>query len=152
MTDREWLEGWARVERAFANFASLPREEKADRAAVYREALDDLTGEAWVHGAREAVRLERTTFLPSPGKLREYAETWRPPVAGLLEERRTPEQREVDRETARAGVETIRAALAERGLVVAAAPVKPMPEPVDERMERLRKQAEAFRAEEAASA
>jgi hypothetical protein len=77
---------------------------------VYRETLDDLNPEAWVYAAREAIR--RSKYFPTVAELLDYADDYRFKGAALpASTARTPEQRESDRETARRGVELIRARL-----------------------------------------
>jgi hypothetical protein len=113
---------------------------------VYREALDDLPAEAWAHGAREAIRTERTTFLPAAGKLREYAGGFRPSALALPPGRRTPAELATDRAEARRGVELVRAALESRGVTLPASdngtPVRTMVEADDDRLAILRAQAQ----------
>jgi len=93
---------------------------KADRAGLYREHLDELADAPWLHAVREAVRHER--WFPTIAALLDYAGAWRPPVSGLLPERRTPEEREEDRALARRGLELVKAAVASVPRLPAPAP------------------------------
>lgn len=165
MTDKAWAEGMAALR--LAGLSGWPSDARGSQARgrVYRDALDDLTDDQWLHAAREAARNE-VQWFPTPGKLREYASSWRntrmlpAPSAEELEaaDERARAAREQEREAARAaarkGLELVRAAVGIKAPLVGAMPRATPAEgaPVvltDARRDELKRQAAQITREEA---
>jgi hypothetical protein len=91
------------------------------RGDCYRQALARLTDEQWAYAVSESLRL--LDWFPTIHELLDFAAD-APPTAvhGLLPEK-TPEQRELEREQAKAVYERIRPRLVEIGLVDAIKPI-----------------------------
>lgn len=71
MTDRSWLEGWARIRACFPDQARSETDEGI-RSQSYRKYLDCLTEHQWEHAVGESLRLEK--FFPTVSTLLEYGE------------------------------------------------------------------------------
>lgn len=90
--------------------ATLPSQEVGAvhaevRGRIYREELSRLTDAQWSFAVREAIRRER--WFPTVAALREYAAEYQVPTK-LLGPGRSDDQRDLDREEARRGLELIR--------------------------------------------
>jgi hypothetical protein len=120
------------------------------RGAVYLRELGSLTDEAWLYAVQEAIRNER--WFPTVAALLEYAS--RAPQApfradrALPEDTRTPEEIQAEkRETAKRGLELVKAAYEERIATLPPRPLVSLPREdriawSDERLDELRKQAQ----------
>lgn len=125
MTDAAWIEGMRQL--AFLPDPITDPEIKAERSALYRQELDELSDARWLYAARAAFRSER--WFPTVAALFDYATAYRPDVAGLLPPPRSAEQLEADRESCRRGLELIRQAVRERAQKE---PAPPTPAPYRE--------------------
>lgn len=118
MTDAAWAQGMKQL--LALGLPGWPQDpQEADvRAGAMRQALDDLDDERWLFACEQAGKLQ--TWFPVPATLRSYADDYRPePKYPLLPPARDAESRERDREAARRGVELVRRALREQGIVLA---------------------------------
>jgi len=153
VTDEAWVRGFGDLVLAFPNREQSSQEAQS-RAVVYRRHLDDLTDPQWKHAVAVVIRSER--WFPTVAALRDYAETWTPPVAGYLGSApRTEEQDTLDREAARKGLERIKAAVTERLRDLPPMPalgeLPAAPRVVvahDDRLEELRRQRDALLSEQ----
>jgi hypothetical protein len=123
VTDREWAEGLADLLKAGLPGWPTDPDEARMRAEFYRRRLDGLSGAAWRHAVDLAV--DREKFFPPVSSLLEYASEYRPPA--LPPARRTDEEKAEARESAKRGLELIKAELAKRGFDIGE-PVKDMPD------------------------
>lgn len=117
MTDGAFKAGMAQMAVTFPS-SDEDASVKGARSQVYRRILDHLTDEAWLYAVEQALRHDR--WFPAPAILLDYAEEYVPKNA--LPEPRSLEELEQSREAARAnvkaGLELIRKAALERGLVL----------------------------------
>ena len=114
MTDKAWAEGMAEFQRV--GMPGWPYDDQAissERARAYRRHLDTLSDGQWYHAVGEAIRACK--WFPTVHELLDFGESYRPAYP-MLGPARTHDQREIDRETARKGVELIREHCAKVGL------------------------------------
>ena len=78
MDDRSWTEGMTKLVGAFPNSDITP-EAFRSRGGLYREELDELTGEEWLRAVKSALRGCR--FFPSIADLLGYAKPAEPTEA-----------------------------------------------------------------------
>lgn len=116
MTDKAWADGMAEFQRV--GMPGWPYEDQAissERAKAYRRHLDSLSDGQWYHAVREAIR--NCKWFPTVHELIDFGESYNPGYK-QLGPARSNEQVEIDRETARKGVELIREHCAKVGLVL----------------------------------
>lgn len=114
MTDKAWAEGMAEFQRV--GMPGWPYDDQAissERARAYRRHLDGLSDGQWYHAVTESIR--HLKWFPTVHELLDFGEAFNPGYK-QLEPARSNEQREIDRETAKRGVELIRQECAKRGL------------------------------------
>lgn len=116
MTDKAWLEGMAEFQRV--EMPGWPYDDPViaeERARAYRRHLNTLSDGQWLFAVGEAIRACK--WFPTVHELLDFGESYRPAYR-MLEPARTPDQREIDRETAKRGLERIREECEKAGLIL----------------------------------
>lgn len=147
MTDAAWMAGLALLHQAgLPGWPTDPAESEA-RSNTLRTLTDELSDAEWLHACTEAAKRER--WFPVPATLRDYASTY-VSLARMLGPARGEAQRQLDRAECERGLALVKAAVAERAKLLPPAPTVSLPpDPhlavrTDERMDELRRQAEAI--------
>lgn len=116
MTDKAWAEGMAEFQKVgMPGWPYDDSEVSMGRAEAYRRHLDVLSDAQWLHAVRESIA--GCKWFPTVHEVLDFGNAYAPPTR-MLPAARPDEQKAHDREVARRGVEMIRQAALEAGLVL----------------------------------